>query len=244
MNTGSKIELSTHSPSLWVVDVSTLSKADIRRFDAVLGATESAQVQQFRFDADRDAYRAAHALARLALSCFEPTVLPKNWIFKSTDYGRPEVATKYGLPALRFNISHTRGMVAVVVTRDTDCGVDIESVKRCQDVDHLAKAVLAPIELEALLAAPEGDRAHLFSQYWTLKEAYSKAIGLGLSIPFERIVFELQSGGARLLNCANSWLFEQWSPVPGYMIATAIQSEEEIRLIRRWGLPNKPACTK
>lgn len=227
-------------PKVWVVDVSALSEADVRRCEAVIAPAESEQMRRFWFDLDRDAYRAAHALARLALSSFEPTVPPPKWVFELTSYGRPEIAKGYGFPPLRFNISHTRGMVAVIVTRDLDCGVDVESIERCRNLNHLAHTILAPTELATLSATPDFERTLLFSRYWTLKEAYSKALGLGMSMSFERIAFELQEGSARLLEHTDNWLFEQWSPAPNYVVATALRDSESVQLIRHWGIPDEP----
>ncbi|MDV3348449.1 4'-phosphopantetheinyl transferase superfamily protein [Leptothoe sp. LEGE 181152] len=222
---------------IWVVDVSQLSGVDILRCEAALVPAEIEQMRRFQFDLDRDAYRAAHGLARHALSSFELDVAPQNWVFESTPYGRPEIATGYGFPPLRFNISHTRGMVAVIVARELDCGVDVESVERFNCLEHLAANVLAPAELASLLTVPDSERPLLFSRYWTLKEAYSKALGLGLSMPFERIAFELREGGPRLLNQAGDWFFEQWLASPNYMVATAFRSRQPLRLLRHWGFP-------
>ncbi|EKU96415.1 phosphopantetheinyl transferase [Leptolyngbya sp. PCC 7375] len=230
--------LTNNLAKIWVVDVSKLSGADVLRCEAVLVPAEIEQMRRFQFDLDRDAYRAAHGLARQALSSFEPDVLPQNWVFESTPYGRPEISTGYGFPPLRFNISHTRGMVTVIVVRDLDCGVDVESIGRCRNLDHLALNILAPAELATLSAVPDFERPLLFSRYWTLKEAYSKALGLGLSMPFERIAFELREGGARLLNQAGDWFFEQWLPSPNYIVTTALRSSQPIRLVRHWGFPD------
>ena len=224
-------------PSIWVVDVSKLGKVDILRCEATLVPAEIEQMRRFRFDLDRRAYCVAHALARQALSSFEPNVSPQRWVFELTAYGRPEIAKGYGFPPLRFNMSHTRGMVAVVVARELDCGVDVESVERFNCLEHLAANVLAPAELASLSTVPDSERPLLFSRYWTLKEAYSKALGLGMSMPFERIAFELREGGARLLNQADDWVFEQWLASPNYMVATAFRSRQPLRLLRHWGFP-------
>jgi len=99
-----------------MVDVCSLAAADAERCEAVLGRAELDQMRRFRFDPDRDAYRAAHALTRMALSSLEPAIPPSEWVFEEGARGRPEIAARSGLPRLRFNLSHTRGFVACIVT--------------------------------------------------------------------------------------------------------------------------------
>jgi 4'-phosphopantetheinyl transferase len=226
------------APAIWVVDLCSLAEADAGRCECVLGPAELEQMRRFRFDPDRESYRAAHALARMALSSVEPEIQPRDWVFEYDARGRPEIAHRADLPRLRFNLSHTRGMAACIVTHGIDCGVDVESVERCRGLNHLARTVLAPAELPALTGAPEAEQALLFSRFWTLKEAYSKGLGLGLSLPFERIVFELHEQGARLLNGSGDWSFEQWPPAPGYMVAVALRGVSPGPLVRHLGLPH------
>jgi 4'-phosphopantetheinyl transferase len=61
------------------------------------------------------------------------------------------------------------------------------------DVDRL---VFHEEELAALRAARDDEaRRALFYDYWTLKEAYVKYLGTGLSTPLRSICFRLPPGG-------------------------------------------------
>jgi len=53
-------------------------------------------------------------------------------------------------------------------------------------------------ELARLLVRPTLNEHTLLCRYWTLKEAYAKAIGLGMSLAFDEIAFELHDGYGRL----------------------------------------------
>ena len=66
----------------------------------------------------------AHALARLTLSRYAP-VPPEAWSFSLGEHGRPEIEGPSDAGRLRFNLSHTRGMVACAVVRELDIGVDV-----------------------------------------------------------------------------------------------------------------------
>jgi 4'-phosphopantetheinyl transferase len=222
---------------VWVLELSTLNEVDVARFDRVLSLTERDRMRRFHFVQDRDAYRAAHGLARISLSSCEPGVPPQAWAFEENSRGRPEISPEGGLPRLRFNISHTRLAVACIVTRDLDCGVDVEQTHRCTDLDSLIHAVLAPSEAATVAAAPDSERPMLFCRYWTLKEAYAKALGLGMTLAFDGIAFDLFNGSARLQPYSDEWHFEQWS-TPAHTLAAAVRVRGPFRLIRHCGLPH------
>ena len=119
---------------VWVVPPECLAFADSW---AILSPDEQHQTRRFRFERDQRVYFAAHVLKRLALSAFTPEVLSKGWRFENRSQGRPEVANPGFTGLLRFNLSHTRGLVAVVVAREIACGIDVEAGDRLIDEDIL-----------------------------------------------------------------------------------------------------------
>ena len=220
---------------VWVAELAALTADEISRCDAVLSAEERARMQRFHFERDREIYRAAHGLARLTLSRHAPTVAPRNWTFADDAYGKPEVALPL-TPRLRFNISHTHGLVACIVAEELDCGVDVERTWRDKDLLHVARRVLTRDELSALTALHGEEQALLFCRYWTLKEAYAKARGLGMSIEFDRLAVELDP--PRLLSAAaDEWHLEQWRATPEHMVAVAVH-RAGAQVVRHSGLPD------
>jgi len=226
----------SHIADVWIVEQDTLTAADIARCNEAISAAEKARLGQFRFESDRDSYRAAHALARFALSWCERAVPPQAWVFEESSHGRPEIAARGGFPQLGFNISHTRHLVACIVTRELDCGVDVELIDRCFDLHEEHQIALAPAELARIAGVSNSERATLLCRYWTLKEAYAKALGLGMSLAFDQIAFELHDGYGRLQTVSEEWHFEQWSPTPTHIVATAVRAPR-VRLVRHWGMP-------
>jgi 4'-phosphopantetheinyl transferase len=141
---------------------------------------ERARAARFRFDDDRHLYIAAHALLRRTLSERGP-LPPAAWRFTAGPNGKPELAEpSFGLT---FNLTHCRGFAACAVARGTVLGIDAEVPGGRFDAD-LPAAVLTPPELTLLDATD--DREGAFLALWTLREAYVKARGTGLSEPFER----------------------------------------------------------
>ena len=158
---------------------------DEARMDALLSALddgERARAARFVFAADRLAFAAAHVLLRGALDRIVGAA--RDWRFVEGPFGKPMLCPPF--EDIRFNLSHTRGAVAVAVTRGRELGVDVESDRNIDEPTFRAQ-ILAPVEL-ADLAGFEDRQARL-TALWVAKEAVVKAIGIGLSLPVTRVVF-------------------------------------------------------
>ncbi|MBW2713727.1 MAG: 4'-phosphopantetheinyl transferase superfamily protein [Deltaproteobacteria bacterium] len=123
-------------------------------------------------------------------------VSPSDWQFQEGEYGRPEITPNPAAPGLRFNLSHTKGLVACIATREIDCGVDVERVGRVKNLEGVARRVFSEIELDDLLGRSGADREGRFTDFWVLKEAYIKARGMGFQLPLRDIHFRIPEGRA------------------------------------------------
>jgi hypothetical protein len=94
------------------------------------------------------------------------------------------------VPDLRFNISHTDGLIACAVTIGREVGVDVET-RRPSLLHDVAGRHFAPREVSDLRSLPELEQDRVFFDYWTLKEAYIKARGFGLALPLGDFAFKL-----------------------------------------------------
>jgi len=83
-------------------------------------------------------------------------------------------------PDLRFNLSHTAGAALIAVAPGREVGVDIERNRPLEDLKAMAHTIFSEEELALWMKLPEADRRAAFYRVWTRKEAYLKAIGLGL----------------------------------------------------------------
>jgi 4'-phosphopantetheinyl transferase len=95
------------------------------------------------------------------------------------------------------------------------------------------------------MALPESLRSARFFSYWTLKEAYVKARGLGLSLPLEAVSFDIgaediaMTVDPSLNDHGPDWQFEQWAPTEDHIVAVAIRSGPAIgaRVVRHPEFP-------
>jgi 4'-phosphopantetheinyl transferase len=164
-----------------------------------LDSFELQRAQSFKFNKDRDLYMAAHVFLRQVLSRYTP-VLAKDWQFACNPYGKPAI-TNPGQQWLQFNLSHTQGMVACAVALGRAVGVDVERRKHLGDLPSLCHQVFSPREAKTVLANKfPGGREHCFFRHWTLKEAYIKARGRGLSLPLQTFSFVQKTDGGWMLS--------------------------------------------
>ncbi len=202
------------------------------------------QQQRFLFEKDRHRYLITRTLIRTVLSRYA-CARPEEWGFGNNEYGRPEITRPEILRnTISFNISHTDDLIICAITRQRAIGVDVESTdRRASGLDQLANRFFAPQECAALSRVPTADRHEHFFHYWTLKEAYIKARGMGLSIPLDRFSFAMVgddalelSIDAGLADSASRWQCWLLKPTPRHLVAVCAE---------RTGLADqKPEATK
>ncbi|OIK04280.1 4'-phosphopantetheinyl transferase superfamily protein [Streptomyces monashensis] len=105
--------------------------------------------------------------------------------------GRPYLR---GLDQIDVSLTHTDDLIAVGISREGRIGVDAEPVDRRMSYDLLQSHVLTPAERIELEALGEAERPAEMLRLWTLKEAYTKALGQGLRLGFTEFGFGVGSG--------------------------------------------------
>jgi len=191
----------------------------------LLSVEERARRERLQRPEDRHAFLVAHALLRTTLSRYRERP-PEWWRFTTGPHGRPEIEGDAGTPTLRFNLSHTRDLVLVGVTRGHDIGVDVEDTRQHVDTASLAARFFAPEEHRALAELAPDERHRRFFALWTLKEACAKACGEGLSLPLDTFRFHLE--GPRVVAALEdddplTWQLHLFSPTPRHVAAAAVR---------------------
>ncbi|MCX6544724.1 MAG: 4'-phosphopantetheinyl transferase superfamily protein [Acidobacteria bacterium] len=196
---------------------------------------ELARAARFHFARDRVAFAVGHVLVRRTLS-EQTSAPPSGWSFVSNAHGKPEVQPSAGGTPWRFNISHCAGMVMTGFARDRDIGVDVESADRFRAGLEIARFCFAPEEVRAIESASEHERRTTCAAVWTLKEAYIKARGLGLTIPLADFAIDLGSMriwfSARIADQADCWLLWRDQVGRSHMLAVAARRrpDEQLRM--------------
>ncbi len=228
------MDLTRDAAHVWYAVTETLDETAVASALVLLSDEERARAARFAFARDRRDFAAAHALTRRVLSSYE-TVAPSAWAFETSARGKPSIAAhQSGAPPLAFNLSHTRGMVACAVARGADIGVDVEQVDPDLDALSLAARHFSPRENEQLAAVAVDQRAARFVEIWTLKEAFIKATGDGLSQPLDAFGFSIGADGAIGFSGppgvhVAEWTFRLFALSTGGRLAVAIRSADPKR---------------
>jgi 4'-phosphopantetheinyl transferase len=212
--------------------------AEYRR---LLSPAEKQQEPRFYFARDRRRYLVTRALVRTVLSRYVPSVGPDEWVFSNNAYGRPYVVNTEAA-GLSFNISHTHSLIVLAVTGGRFLGVDVENVRSREGSMEIARHFFAPREVADLALVPADAQQYRFFEYWTFKESYIKARGMGLSLPLDKFSFHYPDDetvgleiDSALEDDAGRWQFWQFRPSPEYLVAVCAErlGPEPSLIVRR-----------
>ncbi|MCW6508174.1 4'-phosphopantetheinyl transferase family protein [Lichenifustis flavocetrariae] len=204
----------------------------------LLDSGDRAKAERCRSPTDRKASLASHALIRATLSRYAP-FFPAEWRFAAGLYGKPEIDAGPDEPPMRFNLSHTCGLAAVAVSSRDPVGIDVERVDSARLALDFALATFAPAEGDYLRRLPAAAQTAAAYRFWTLKEAYLKAVGLGLSVPLKQFAFTLDGPSIefthRIADDPARWRFHQCQPTSDHMLALAVRRDRpgELRIDAR-----------
>jgi 4'-phosphopantetheinyl transferase len=206
----------------------------LQHYQSLLTDDELSQMSRFYYARHRHQYLVTRALIRTSLSEYHP-VDPSDWQFGTNGYGKPEIKHPDLKSPVRFNLSHSRGLIMCGVAREFDIGVDVEDAKRSTRaaLNRLSNYFSAE-EIAELNALPPKHQKQRFFDYWTLKESYIKARGMGLAIPLRKFSFQFHenrlsgfSTHPELNDDASSWRFWRIAIAQRYQVAVAINTSRD-----------------
>jgi len=203
----------------------------LAHYRSLLTQEEQARIDRFVFPEDRHVRLVARASLRLFLAEF--TGVPgQDFRFRYNDYGKPFVQDPLKHAGVHFNVSHTKDLIVVYISAQHEVGVDVESIRPMSDLFSIAERFFAPAEVADLRTLSFEAATQRFFQYWTLKESYIKARGMGLSLPLDQFWFELGDDPSihflpGIVDDSERWCFSQQRLDSGHFVATASCSSQE-----------------
>lgn len=238
--------INQHELHLWHANESLVQESPeaLKQCSKVLSAEETDKVKRFRFKNDQYQSLLAHGMLRLILSYYDSSILPQEWLFNKNQYGKWSIANNNRL-SLTFNLSHTKGGVVILVSRNTEIGVDIENTHDSIRTEKgqlisIAEHFFSITEVDDLLKQPTEAQQRYFLQLWTLKESYVKAIGKGLSTDLKEFSFQFvtpnrlrfidHSHGSVLDTCC-SWHYQSNHQSLISLSSLNMNERQEIRFI-------------
>jgi 4'-phosphopantetheinyl transferase len=198
----------------------------LAEYDALMTPAERARRDRFVFEKDRRLYLATRALARTTLSAYA-AVPADAWSFAEGSHGKPFITGPDPAPRLHFNLTNTPGLVVCAVSvAHEQLGVDAEYVARRGETVSIADSYFSAFEVRALRGLAPAEQPRRFFAYWTLKESYIKARGMGLALPLDQFSFHLDDADEigitfdpRLGDDAARWRFSLIDASPVHTLA-------------------------
>jgi 4'-phosphopantetheinyl transferase len=175
-------------------------------------------------------------LLRRALGAYL-AIEPRHIVFAENHYGRPEIAALSPKP-ICFNVSHTEGVVATVFSLGSEVGVDAERIRT--DFPHLevARRHFHQSMYAELTRLPLSLRSTRVCEFWVLLEAYVKACGRGISLPFADATFAFEGADCSSIRFTSDthcgpWQFWLMGPFRDHRLAIATSGTIDRIVIRR-----------
>jgi 4'-phosphopantetheinyl transferase len=184
---------------------------------SLLTGDELARAAKFIKPGDADGFILGRGLLRRILAdCLHTE--PSSLRFNCNAQGKPFLEGG----GLEFNVSHSRDRLLIAVTAGRPVGVDIEFRRSGLNMESIAKRWFAPEEQEFFEALE--NPADGFFEIWAKKEAYVKALGVGIYKDLH--TFAVPVGEKRflpVLDTGGKWFFQTLEIDSGY--AAAVVSE-------------------
>ena len=175
---------------LWRIDLHGAPWPDTA---AILDTSERDRAARFVFPRDRNRYLCAHYAVRVLLGAYL-VVSPAMVRIVPDHHGKPMLDDR----ALGFNLSHSGDCALLAVSRVAEIGVDVEMLRLPHEARQLAKSVFSAAELETLSNLSDDALETAFFTCWTRKEAYLKALGIGLTVNPATVTVGLETGLERI----------------------------------------------
>jgi len=217
--------LSSDDVHVWKVD---LDVADWREsLDAgLLSDDEHRRARRFAFEHDQRRFVVCRATLRAILGAYLHA-RPLELSFQIGPHGKPHLSCGLSGAPIQFNVSHSHELALVAVSRERELGVDVEHLRPLDGIDDIITHYFAPVERLALGQVASPVRLSTFYRHWTVKEAYHKACGIGLSSALGIDVSGV-GGESRCLPPAigarheGGWAARTLEPAPSYVGALVV----------------------
>jgi 4'-phosphopantetheinyl transferase len=202
---------------------------ELDRFSETMSRDERERAERFRTDRDRRRYIVRRGILRELLAHYLDCP-PARVRFSCNEQGKPAVRAGN----LRFNLAHSHGLVLFAIGRGREIGCDIEW-RDCRFVAGLVpERFFSPFEVRTLRALAPARQTEGFFNCWTRKEAYVKALGVGLSCRLRSFDVSLAPDEpAALLNGCDGWSVQSFEPAPRYQAAIVAQGADWRLNLRR-----------
>lgn len=218
------------SVEVWRLAPGELSPERLDGYRASLSHDERRRLARFRIEEAALLYLVARGeLRRLLGRLFHVSPATCCFVYDGT---RPRLGYPEPPPGFDFNVSHTRGMVAIALAsgdHGARIGIDVEATSRPWE-PALPARFFSPDEIAALEQLAPEQRQQRFYRLWTLKESFLKARGDGLATPLDSFTVAITADDTASLVCSEriaedpaSWQLMSCEFASGHVLGLALK---------------------
>ncbi|MBL4987504.1 4'-phosphopantetheinyl transferase family protein [Bacillus safensis] len=205
------------------------ARQQIERLKPFVSSEKRAAAKRFRFLIDARRTLLGEVLVRQTIH--DMYELPMDEIvFETEGNGKPVVRQ---LPSFHFNLSHSGDWVVCAVD-DAPVGIDIEEIK---PIDlAIAKRFFSADEYQDLLSQPAERQEAYFFHLWSMKEAFIKLTGKGLSYGLSSFTARLSEDGQAALTLPDHeapCFVQTYSLDPAYQMAVCTRKPAAAESVKR-----------
>lgn len=197
---------------------------------SLLTDKERNRALRFKFDRHRNRW----VFGRLTLKHLLSSYLNCEALSIELGYGeigKPYVASPSNNNLL-FNYTDSGGLLIYAFSEGIEVGVDLEFLPRETNFEALVRRKLTPDEQTAFYEMPVDHQQSAFLACWTRKEAYGKALGVGIRYPMSEVTLceNMQEAVFSLVNDDgdNVLLHQLQPPFSGIGCIASIAKQVEI----------------
>ena len=190
----------------------------------LLSNGEKERASRFINSIDKTRFQIVHILKRKILGRYLD-ISPVELQFEQTEFGKPYL--KMIDNQLYFNISYRGNYALIGVSNNKDFGVDIEQRSSVINKVFFISTYFCNEEIHKINSANRLESDNLIFKLWSMKEAYIKAIGSGLTKPINTYNILPYLSKTTLypdFDSKNAWHIEHWQTEADYFSSFAVKS--------------------
>lgn len=205
-----------------------LSDQQLAYAKSIVSDAENARIERLVTSALRHNRLASQSILRDVLARFIDQS-PESFEYGFGHHKKPYLIDS----AVQFNMTHSQDVALYAVTLNHDIGVDIEKIKSSKYEADIVKSNFSANEFQQYSSVTDEQQQRIaFYRGWTRKEAYTKAIGMGLYQPLDQFSVNMLSNDepglleiAGSQEAAKSWRLPCFLIDTDFIGAIAIQAE-------------------
>ncbi len=174
---------------------------DLEQWNGWFSPEEQQRYDRYRRGADRELFAARRGLARLTIANVSGLSPDSIQLIESPcgklswkERNQPS-STESDFSALNgsdsaidFSLSRSKNIVVAATSIKHRIGIDVETIQELPELSLLARQNLHPAEFTIWRSLSREEQTLAYFRLWVVKEAFAKALGVGLSISPDRFL--------------------------------------------------------